>query len=122
MYACCPLLLLRADRNNQPGVKKPVVFLQHGVTLASDCFTVFGANESMAYILADAGAAGWGATAAPAAAPAASLAPLHQYCHIHQLSSDSTHLQLQQAQRSQQQCTSPVICTNAPHTPCMYCT
>uniref|UniRef100_A0A383VNF0 AB hydrolase-1 domain-containing protein n=1 Tax=Tetradesmus obliquus TaxID=3088 RepID=A0A383VNF0_TETOB len=47
------------DRNNQPGVKKPVVFLQHGVTLASDCFTVFGANESLAYILADAGYDVW---------------------------------------------------------------
>ncbi|KAF6258125.1 Alpha/Beta hydrolase protein [Scenedesmus sp. NREL 46B-D3] len=46
-------------RNNQPGVKKPVVFLQHGITLASDCFTVFGANESMAYILSDAGYDVW---------------------------------------------------------------
>jgi hypothetical protein len=53
------LLLLLLRRNSQPGVKKPVVFLQHGITLASDCFTVFGANESLAYILADAGVGCW---------------------------------------------------------------
>jgi hypothetical protein len=48
-------MCLLSRRSNLPGVQKPVVFLQHGVTLASDCFTVFGANESLAYILADAG-------------------------------------------------------------------
>jgi hypothetical protein len=58
MCVLLPSAAAAACRDNQPGVKKPVVFLQHGVTLASDCFTVFGANESMAYVLADAGAAG----------------------------------------------------------------
>lgn len=42
-------------RNNKPG-KRPVVMLLHGITLSSACFTLFNANESMAYILADAGA------------------------------------------------------------------
>jgi hypothetical protein len=36
-------------------VKKPVVLLHHGVTLASDCFVVLNANESLGFILADAG-------------------------------------------------------------------
>lgn len=35
---------------------KPVVMLQHGVTLSSNSFVLLNANESMAYILADAGA------------------------------------------------------------------
>jgi hypothetical protein len=83
LHALPPLAAAAAavNRNNQPGVKKPVVFLQHGVTLASDCFTVFGANESMAYILADAGAAGRGATAAAATAAVASIAVLHRSSH-----------------------------------------
>lgn len=34
---------------------KPVVLLQHGVTLSSNSFVLLNANESMAYILADAG-------------------------------------------------------------------
>ncbi|WIA08209.1 hypothetical protein OEZ85_007658 [Tetradesmus obliquus] len=46
-------------RNNQPGVKKPVVFLAHGVTLASDSFTILNANESMGFVLADAGFDVW---------------------------------------------------------------
>lgn len=48
-------MLLYHRRNNQPGVKKPVVFLAHGVTLASDSFTILNANESMGFVLADAG-------------------------------------------------------------------
>ena len=39
------------------GALKPVVFLQHGITLASNCFTVQDANQSLGFILADAG--GW---------------------------------------------------------------
>jgi hypothetical protein len=42
------------QRHNQPG-PRPVVLLHHGIVLNSACFTLFGANESMAYILADAG-------------------------------------------------------------------
>lgn len=49
-------LLLHDHRNNKPG-KRPLVFLQHGVTLASDCYTILNANESVAYIMADAGTA-----------------------------------------------------------------
>jgi hypothetical protein len=49
------LLLLLLRRNNQPGVKKPVAFLAHGVTLASDSFAILNVNESNAFILADAG-------------------------------------------------------------------
>jgi hypothetical protein len=45
-------------RNNKPG-PRPLVLLHHGITLSSACFTLLNANESMAYILADAGAAGW---------------------------------------------------------------
>jgi hypothetical protein len=41
-------------RNTQKG-NKPVVLLQHGVTLSSNSFVLLNANESMAYILADAG-------------------------------------------------------------------
>jgi hypothetical protein len=44
------------NRNNVPG-KRPVIYLQHGFTLSSACFTLLNENESMAYILADAGAA-----------------------------------------------------------------
>jgi hypothetical protein len=51
------LLLLLLRRNNQPGVKKPVAFLAHGVTLASDSFAILNVNESSAFILADAGGA-----------------------------------------------------------------
>eukprot|EP00879_Flechtneria_rotunda_P000554 GHRR01000660.1.p1 GENE.GHRR01000660.1~~GHRR01000660.1.p1 ORF type:complete len:576 (+),score=135.60 GHRR01000660.1:200-1927(+) len=47
-----------AQRNNQPG-KRPVVFLQHGVTLASDSFAILNQNESLAFILADAGFDVW---------------------------------------------------------------
>lgn len=41
-------------RNTKPG-PRPVVLLQHGVTLASNSFVLLNANESMAFILADAG-------------------------------------------------------------------
>jgi Partial alpha/beta-hydrolase lipase region len=41
-------------RNTAPG-PRPVVMLQHGVTLSSNSFVVLNANESMAFILADAG-------------------------------------------------------------------
>lgn len=41
-------------RNTGKG-NKPVVLLQHGVTLSSNSFVLLNANESMAYILADAG-------------------------------------------------------------------
>jgi hypothetical protein len=44
------------NRHNVPG-KRPVIYLQHGFTLSSICFTLLNENESMAYILADAGAA-----------------------------------------------------------------
>lgn len=43
-------------RNTKPG-KRPVIYLHHGITLSSACFTLLNSNESMAYILADAG--GW---------------------------------------------------------------
>jgi len=42
------------NRHNTPG-KRPVIYLHHGITLSSACFTLFNENESMAYILADAG-------------------------------------------------------------------
>lgn len=42
------------NRTTQPG-KKPVIYLHHGITLSSACFTLLNENESMAYILADAG-------------------------------------------------------------------
>jgi hypothetical protein len=32
-----------------------VVLLHHGITLASDSFVLYGANESLAFILADTG-------------------------------------------------------------------
>jgi hypothetical protein len=41
-------------RNNKPG-PRPVVLLHHGITLSSACWTLLNANESTAYILADAG-------------------------------------------------------------------
>jgi hypothetical protein len=41
-------------RNTEKG-NKPVVLLQHGVTLSSNSFVLLNTNESMAYILADAG-------------------------------------------------------------------
>jgi hypothetical protein len=41
-------------RHNTPG-KRPVIYLHHGITLSSGCFTVLNEDESMAYILADAG-------------------------------------------------------------------
>ncbi|KAF8072636.1 Lip3 [Scenedesmus sp. PABB004] len=47
-----------ASRHTERG-RKPVVMLQHGVTLASNSFTLLNANESMAYILADAGFDVW---------------------------------------------------------------
>jgi hypothetical protein len=46
------------NRNTSPG-KKPVVYLHHGITLSSACFTLLNENESMAYILADAGDAAY---------------------------------------------------------------
>lgn len=46
-------------RNTRPG-PRPVVLLQHGITLASNSFVLLNANESMAFILADAGEAGSG--------------------------------------------------------------
>lgn len=56
------------NRNTKPG-KKPVIYLHHGITLSSACFTLLNENESMAYILADAGAvSSQGATAAAAEA------------------------------------------------------
>ncbi|KAF6263629.1 Alpha/Beta hydrolase protein [Scenedesmus sp. NREL 46B-D3] len=45
-------------RNTEKG-NKPVVLLQHGVTLSSNSFVLLNANESMAYILADAGFDVW---------------------------------------------------------------
>ncbi|KAI8465183.1 MAG: Alpha/Beta hydrolase protein [Monoraphidium minutum] len=45
-------------RNTQRG-PKPIVFLQHGVTLASSSFVVLNANESLAFVLADAGFDVW---------------------------------------------------------------
>ncbi|WIA37407.1 hypothetical protein OEZ86_014332 [Tetradesmus obliquus] len=45
-------------RNSQPG-PRPVVLLHHGITLSSACFALLNANESMAYILADAGFDVW---------------------------------------------------------------
>jgi hypothetical protein len=44
------------NRNTSPG-KRPVIYLHHGITLSSACFTLLNENESMAYILADAGGA-----------------------------------------------------------------
>jgi hypothetical protein len=44
-----------AQRNTRQDVRKPVVFLQHGVTLSSNCYVLLNQNESMAFILADAG-------------------------------------------------------------------
>lgn len=56
------------NRNTKPG-KKPVIYLHHGITLSSACFTLLNENESMAYILADSGAvSSQGATAAAAEA------------------------------------------------------
>lgn len=55
-------------RNNKPG-PRPVVLLHHGITLSSACFTLLNANESMAYILADAGRS-WDAQQSAAAATA----------------------------------------------------
>ncbi|WIA20838.1 hypothetical protein OEZ85_005189 [Tetradesmus obliquus] len=45
-------------RNNKPG-PRPVVLLHHGITLSSACWTLLNANESTAYILADAGFDVW---------------------------------------------------------------
>eukprot|EP00877_Chromochloris_zofingiensis_P014376 jgi/Chrzof1/9192/Cz03g39100.t1 len=45
-------------RNNKPG-KRPLVLLHHGVTLASNCFVCLNANESSAFMLADAGFDVW---------------------------------------------------------------
>jgi hypothetical protein len=57
-------------RNTQKG-NKPLVLLQHGVTLSSNSFVLLNANESMAYILADAGEPLTGMTSRHAAAAAA---------------------------------------------------
>jgi hypothetical protein len=52
------------QRNTRRDVKKPVVFLQHGVTLSSNCWVLLNQNESMTFILADAGgcAGRWAST------------------------------------------------------------
>lgn len=42
-------------RHASPG-PRPVVLLHHGITLDSACFVPLGANQSLALILADAGA------------------------------------------------------------------
>lgn len=42
-----------------PPTKKPVVVLHHGITLSSASFAVLNANESLAYVLADAGFDVW---------------------------------------------------------------
>jgi pimeloyl-ACP methyl ester carboxylesterase len=39
-----------------PG-QRPVVLLVHGITLSSDSFVLYGRDQSLAFILADAGAA-----------------------------------------------------------------
>lgn len=41
-------------RHTKPG-PRPVVLLFHGLTLSSASFALFNPNESVAYILADAG-------------------------------------------------------------------
>jgi hypothetical protein len=41
-------------RNTQRG-NKPLAYLHHGITLSSACFTALNPNESLAFILADAG-------------------------------------------------------------------
>jgi pimeloyl-ACP methyl ester carboxylesterase len=45
-------------RNNKPG-PRPVILLHHGITLSSACFALLNANESLAYIFADAGLDVW---------------------------------------------------------------
>jgi hypothetical protein len=50
------------QRHSEPG-KRPVVLLIHGFSLSSLSFALLNPNESMAYILADAGGVGplgWG--------------------------------------------------------------
>jgi pimeloyl-ACP methyl ester carboxylesterase len=44
---------------NGPPKKKPAVLLHHGITLSSASFAVLNANESLAYVLADAGFDVW---------------------------------------------------------------
>lgn len=44
------------QRHAEPG-KRPVVLLVHGFSLSSVSFALFNPNESIAYILADAGEA-----------------------------------------------------------------
>jgi hypothetical protein len=63
------------NRNNKPG-KRPVIYLHHGITLSSACFTLFNEHESMAYILADAGA--WGVVLGGAGA----YATLDKECEV----------------------------------------
>lgn len=46
------------QRNSQPG-KRPVVLLLHGFSLSSLSFALFNPNESIAYVLADAGFDVW---------------------------------------------------------------
>ncbi len=57
---CAPLLHSPHGRyrHTERG-PKPLVLLHHGVTLASSCFVIYNANESMAFILADAGEGTW---------------------------------------------------------------
>jgi hypothetical protein len=42
------------NRNSSPG-KRPVIYMHHGISLSSASFALFNENESVAYILADAG-------------------------------------------------------------------
>jgi pimeloyl-ACP methyl ester carboxylesterase len=47
------------DQPLPPPTKKPAVLLHHGITLSSASFAVLNANESLAYVLADAGFDVW---------------------------------------------------------------
>jgi hypothetical protein len=77
------LLLLLLCMNNKPGVTKPVVFMAHGVTLASDSFTILNANESIGFIMADAGGPELDDVVCTAAAVAQTLSQLQHVCQVH---------------------------------------